>query len=64
LTPQPRYSWGNKPQYPLNSRLGGFQGQSGGLEKKKSLDPAYNATPDFTVHSKKVHNSSRALSKI
>jgi hypothetical protein len=43
------YSQGKNIQYPLNKRLDGHQSLSG--EKKKSLAPARNETPENPVHS-------------
>jgi len=35
--PQPPYSWGNNPQYPLNRRLDGLPTWSGHFGKEKNL---------------------------
>jgi hypothetical protein len=39
FTPQMLYTWGNKPLYLLDSRLGGSQRESGHMEKKKISCP-------------------------
>jgi len=38
LMPWPLYPWGKSPEYPLDRRLGGSQGQSG-HGKKRGKNP-------------------------
>jgi hypothetical protein len=45
FTPQPLYSRGKSPRYPLDRRLGGPQSRSGRLGEEKFLDPTGTRTP-------------------